>query len=174
MLFHRDAEDLHRNWAPTMSLHYVACWPAHTTPAPPLAFRSRPRTPSSGPGHRGLVRSTPSPIGRMISTVVSVRQGRTCAGTPSPTQNRRYGRPPRGRSVQTGRCALAARHPNEQCAQDEEAGESRKRNPLPHQAHAVEGFHHNTRPVRVDSGPRGAHRIRRGKDGSCGYISGVP
>jgi hypothetical protein len=49
------------------------------------------------PGHcfvaglerRSPVRSTPSPIGRMISTLVPVRPGRTCAGTPSPTQNRR-------------------------------------------------------------------------------------
>ena len=36
------------------------------------------------------MRSTPHPLHEMISTVVPVRPGRTCAGTPSPTQNRRY------------------------------------------------------------------------------------
>jgi hypothetical protein len=41
-------------------------------------------------GHRSTVVYPFSPLGRMISTIAQARPGRTCAGAPSPTQNRRY------------------------------------------------------------------------------------
>jgi hypothetical protein len=45
---------------------------------------------SPSPGGRIATAGSSSPTGRIVSTAALPRPGRTCAGTPSPTQNRRY------------------------------------------------------------------------------------